>query len=81
MHVTSPGDCYAIAISDANGRAYSYRRKDDGALSQKYSSSSSVSLTSGNWYEAKVVVDDDPNSSGQRLEWGRHPACQRVDTE
>ena len=37
-----------------------------------------LSLTNGTWYEAKVVIDDDPcDSALQRLGWDGHLARQQ----
>lgn len=47
---------------------YLQQRVDDGPVTTPGGGSTSLSLTSGNWYTAKIVVDDDPNNSTlQRL--------------
>jgi YD repeat-containing protein len=59
----SPGDYLAIAVSSSDRKARLYKREADGVLSTLVTSASALTLTNGNWYEAKVVVDNDPNDA------------------
>ncbi|MFQ5806745.1 MAG: hypothetical protein ACE5I3_09875, partial [Phycisphaerae bacterium] len=77
-----PGNWLRIQVRSSDGKAQLGRRKDDGNITTLATSSSALSLTSGTWYTAKVLVDDDPNNANlQRPGWEGHPARQRVDTE
>jgi hypothetical protein len=45
-----------------------YKREADGELITLASAENALRLTTGNWYEGKVVIDDDPNNTAlQRL--------------
>jgi hypothetical protein len=59
----SPGDYLAIAVSAADSKARLYKRESDGTLSTLATAGSALTLTSGTWYEAKVVLDNDPNDA------------------
>jgi RHS repeat-associated protein len=59
----SPGDYLAIAVSASDRKARLYKREADGTLSTLVTAGSALTLTSGTWYEAKVVVDNDPNDA------------------
>jgi hypothetical protein len=59
----SSGDYLAIAVSSSDSKARLYKREADGTLSTLVTASSALSLTNGTWYEAKVVVDNDPNNA------------------
>jgi RHS repeat-associated protein len=59
----SPGDYLAIAVSGSDRKARLYKREADGALSTLVTSASALTLTNGTWYEAKVVLDNDPNDA------------------
>jgi hypothetical protein len=64
----SPGDYLAIAIGASDGKTRLYKRQDDGTLSTLATAGTALNLTSGTWYEGKVVIDDDPgNSALQQL--------------
>lgn len=52
-----PGNWLAILVKSSNGKALLKQRKDD-ATETTLATSSALSLTSGNWYTAKVVIDD-----------------------
>ncbi len=62
----APGDWLAIAVADSDGKPRIYERKADGSRSVQATSSTALSLTNGNWYTAKVTVDDD-GAGGDRL--------------
>jgi RHS repeat-associated protein len=67
-----PGNWLAIALNPPSGmggpQLVLRRRKDDGTVTTLAGGSGSGNLTAGNTYEAKVVVDEDPNNPGtQRL--------------
>ncbi len=59
----SPGDYLALAVSSSDSKARLYKREADGTLSTLATSASALTLTSGTWYEAKVVIDNDPNDA------------------
>ena len=59
----SPGDYLALAISAADSKARLYQRESDAPLTTLVTSGTALSLTNGTTYEAKVVIDDDPNNS------------------
>ena len=64
-----PGNWLAIGLTCVLGQAqpYLYRRKDDGLVTNLATGSIS-NLTGGSMYEAKVIVDEDPNNPDtQRL--------------
>ena len=64
----SPGDWLAIQTNSSDQRARLMRRKDDDSVSTLKTSGTSLSLSAATWYNAKVVVDDDPNNAAlQRL--------------
>ncbi|MCG3129270.1 MAG: hypothetical protein CHACPFDD_04191 [Phycisphaerae bacterium] len=64
----NPGDWLAVMVRAADGRAWVYKRVNDGVLNPAVMSGTVLSLSSGNWYTAKVLVDDDTgNSALQRL--------------
>jgi hypothetical protein len=51
-------------------------------LNTLVTSGTALTLTSGTWYEGKVVVDNDPNDANLlQLGWGGHRARQRVGTD
>ncbi len=52
----SPGDYLAIAIPASDRKARLYKREADGTLSTLATAGSAISLTSGTWYESKVVT-------------------------
>jgi hypothetical protein len=62
----APGDWLAIAIDDSDSKPRIYERKADGSRSVEATSGTALTLTNGNWYTAKVTVDDD-GSGGDRL--------------
>jgi RHS repeat-associated protein len=59
----SPGDYLAIAVSSSDRKARLYKREADGTLDTLVTSGSALTLTNGTWYEAKVVIDNDPNDA------------------
>jgi RHS repeat-associated protein len=64
----SPGDYLALAISASDNKARLYKREADGALTTLATAGLGYALTSGTWYEGKIVIDDDPgNSALQQL--------------
>ncbi|MFO0839721.1 MAG: RHS repeat-associated core domain-containing protein [Phycisphaerae bacterium] len=64
----NPGDWVAVYVKSSDGKARLDRRKDDGVVTNLATAANALSLTSGTWYGAKVVVDDDlGNSALQRL--------------
>jgi hypothetical protein len=71
----SPGDYLAVAVSDSDGKARLYQRSADGKRETKVTSGTTLSLNSGTWYTAKLLVGDD-GSGGDRLGWDGPPACQ-----
>ena len=57
-----------LTIKASDSKVYFYKRESDGTLTSLGTGSLLMSLTSGNWYEAKVVIDDDPGDRDlQRL--------------
>ena len=78
----SPGDYLVLAVSGTDRKARLYQRQDDGTLNTLATSSTALTLTSGTWYEGKVVVDNDPNDANlQQLGWDGHLARQGGDTD
>ncbi|MCG3126249.1 MAG: hypothetical protein CHACPFDD_01079 [Phycisphaerae bacterium] len=74
----NPGDWLAVMVKAADGKAWLYKRVNDGILQSPLSSGSTVSLTNGNWYTGKVVVGDDLGDSAlQRLGWRGLPAREQ----
>ncbi len=65
----SPREWLVVDLDSYDGSVWLGRRTNSRADTEwVYQSGSTVSLTSGNWYTAKVVVDDDPNNATlQRL--------------
>ncbi|MBL8880219.1 MAG: hypothetical protein JNG88_13960, partial [Phycisphaerales bacterium] len=64
----NPGDYLAIAVAASDGKPRLYKREADGDLTTLSTAGSALSLTSTNWYAAKVVIDNDPgNVALQRL--------------
>ena|GEM_PF-4470442 len=65
-----PGNWLGVMIHTGGvTRPYLQQRKDDAPVNV-LASGSTLSLTPGNWYTAKVVVDDDPNNAAlQQLGW------------
>jgi hypothetical protein len=46
----------AVFVRSSDGKAVLQRRKDDATATTAATSASALSLTSGNWYTAKVVA-------------------------
>jgi RHS repeat-associated protein len=52
-----------MAVSASDRKARLYKREADGTLSTLVTAGSALTLTNGTWYEAKVVIDNDPNNA------------------
>ncbi len=62
------GNWLGLYVRSSDGKAQLKTKQNDDALSTVATSASALTLTPGNWYTAKVVVDDDPgDASLQRL--------------
>ncbi len=62
----SPSDWLAVGVNASDGKPRLYSRSAGAPRQTEITSATALSLTNGNWYTAKLTVDDD-GSGGDRL--------------